>query len=176
MRRVTELASDHVPPVARFEYAPPRGSTTTRNAPGLAVIDSSTTEQCFEVMDPDPIPDNTAIYQSMSSTTLKLDTERAFGILADEEARRILSFLDEPRTTHEIAKECGIPRSNAYRKIEILDDAGLVRNAIRLQPSGGHPVTYRRAFDAVNLSMGGERVTLAFTREQESSQGRTDGG
>ena len=74
-------------------------------------------------------------------------------------------------TTDEIATECGIPRSNAYRKIELLDEAGLVSDGIRFKPSGGHPVTYRRVFEAVNLSVGGDTLSLAVAREHDSRQG-----
>jgi len=108
------------------------------------------------------------------STTTTLDTERALDILADQEARQILSILDQPMTADEIAEECGIPRSNAYRKLELLDDASLVSDGIRLKPSGGHPVTYRRDFEAVNLSVGGDTLSLAVTREHEGRQVRQE--
>ena len=109
------------------------------------------------------------------SSTPQIEPERALELLADDAGRRILATLDDPMTTQEVADECGIPRSTAYRKIEQLDEAGLVEDAVRLSPDGGHPVTYRRAFEAVDLDIAGDNVQLTVAQPNPTGN-QEDGG
>lgn len=88
-------------------------------------------------------------------------------LLADEVARSILATLDEPMTTQELAAACDIPRSTAYRKVDRLQEAGLVTDRIRVSPDGRHPHLYTRAASEVHLQVTLEDVSVELERRQE---------
>jgi len=92
-------------------------------------------------------------------------------LLADDVSRRILSELDEPMTTQEIATACDIPRSTAYRKVDRLQEAGLVTDWIRVRADGRHPSEYRRAAEEILLEVTLEDVSVELqTGSGESSE------
>lgn len=72
-------------------------------------------------------------------------------LLSNDGARRILEAIDEPMTTQEIAATCDIPRSTAYRTIDHLQEAGLVRDRILVSSDGTHPSQYVRTASEIQL-------------------------
>lgn len=90
------------------------------------------------------------------------DLDAAFDALSDADCRRILAAVDEPMTTSEIAEECDLALSTAYRKVERLSETPLLAEGIRFDPNGDHAAEYSRgATDAtVELTDGGVRLTM----------------
>ena len=60
-------------------------------------------------------------------------------------------------------------------KVELLEEAGLVRDDIRVQANGGHPVTYQRVFENVDVDItcGGTEVTIT-PRDSEGGRRSDD--
>lgn len=78
--------------------------------------------------------------------------------LNDRDCRRILdAAASEALTTRELAEACDLPLSTTYRKVDLLTDAALLSESVRLRTSGKHPSEYRRSFDdvVVHLTDGG---------------------
>ncbi|WP_079978608.1 winged helix-turn-helix domain-containing protein [Halolamina sediminis] len=76
-------------------------------------------------------------------------------VLDDPDCRAVLEVTGEqPLSATEIVERCDIPSSTAYRKIERLVDAGLLREGVRIRSSGKHASEYRRSVDHVELSIG----------------------
>lgn len=90
------------------------------------------------------------------------DLDTAFGALSDPDCRRILAAVDEPMTTNEIADDCDIALSTAYRKVERLSETPLLAEGVRFDPSGDHAAEYSRGVtDAtVELTDAGVRLTV----------------
>ena len=90
------------------------------------------------------------------------DLDTAFDALSDPDCRRILATVDEPMTTSEIADDCDIALSTAYRKVERLSETPLLAEGIRFDPNGDHAAEYSRGVtDAtVELTDGGVRLTV----------------
>ena len=77
--------------------------------------------------------------------------------LADPDCRRDLHAVAEVAlTARECARACDVPLSTTYRKLELLTDAGLVEEQLRLRRDGKHASEYRRRFDEVCVSVDGE--------------------
>lgn len=88
------------------------------------------------------------------SGRLTCDTPTLLRLVSDEYSQQILECIDVPMTVGAIAAQCAIPTSTAYRKIEQLDDAGLVEESIRPSSSGRHATEYQRAIDELYISIG----------------------
>lgn len=86
----------------------------------------------------------------------RIDSERVFTALEDPDCRKLLeATADEALTAQELTDRCDIPRSTTYRKIELLSDAGLLDEQVRLRSDGKHASEYRRAFEGLVVSMSG---------------------
>ncbi|RAW45089.1 ArsR family transcriptional regulator [Halorubrum sp. 48-1-W] len=90
------------------------------------------------------------------------DLDTAFDALSDADCRRILATVDEPMTTSEIADDCDIALSTAYRKVERLSETPLLTEGVRFDPDGDHAAEYSRGVtDAtVELTDAGVRLTV----------------
>jgi DNA-binding transcriptional ArsR family regulator len=63
--------------------------------------------------------------------------------LADEECRQILRELNQaPMSAPELVESRSIARSTVYRKLELLEQIGLVHTGIRLDTTGTHTTEY----------------------------------
>lgn len=70
--------------------------------------------------------------------------------LQDDDCRAVLDATGEtPLSASELAEECDLPLSTAYRKLETLTDTGLLTEQTRLSPDGKHASEYIRAVDEV---------------------------
>ena len=73
--------------------------------------------------------------------------------LDDPECQTILKETAEPMTAKELIKRCDIPKSTVYRKLDLLSEASLVRERIKIHPEGGRITLYQRDFDDITISM-----------------------
>lgn len=78
------------------------------------------------------------------SDAVSPDVETVFDLLKSESARRIVCTIEEPMTAAEVADACGIPRSTAYRKLQAMAEAGLLR-----KQEGGDAARYAVDFEVI---------------------------
>lgn len=82
--------------------------------------------------------------------------ERLLGALEDADCRAILAATTEQAlSANEVSESCDLPLSTAYRKLELLTDAGLLEEQLRLSRSGKHTSEYVRAVEEVTVSIDG---------------------
>ncbi|MFB6097483.1 MAG: helix-turn-helix domain-containing protein [Haloferacaceae archaeon] len=108
-----------------------------------------------------PTPDDVAADPSAVLTALN-----------DTDCRRILeATAAEALTASELAEACDLPLSTTYRKVDLLTDAGLLSERVRLRTSGKHPSEYRRSFDdvVVRLEDAGVEVDLVASQDDLGS-------
>jgi len=83
-----------------------------------------------------------------------VDSETALTALNDPDCRELLAATaEEARTAGELIEACSIPRSTAYRKVDLLTDAGLLEEGVRLSTDGKHASEYRRAVEEITVSL-----------------------
>ena len=99
--------------------------------------------------------------------------------LADDDARRIVSALSEPKTASDISEECDIPLSTTYRKLELLTDASLLAESTDIRRDGQHTTRYSVSFETVTVSLdegddgeGGREFEIEFTRPERTRDER----
>lgn len=100
---------------------------------------------------------------------------------ADEAGRLLLDALNDPgcrsildatgeeaMSANELSEACDLPLSTTYRKLELLTEAGLLSEGIRIRRSGKHTNEYTRRVEEVHLTMcgdGGLEMTLEARAE-----------
>ncbi|MDS0258824.1 helix-turn-helix domain-containing protein [Haloarcula sp. S1CR25-12] len=84
-------------------------------------------------------------------------------LLDDAHAREILvALVGEPKSARDIVSACSCSRPTVYRRLERLNDAGLVDSSMQYDEDGHHRKLFRRRLDsvAVELSDGGWSVRV----------------
>ncbi|OAQ53493.1 transcriptional regulator [Natrinema mahii] len=79
------------------------------------------------------------------------DPYRVMDLLNDDDARAAYLYAEEPTTVNEIAEELDIPQSTAYRKVENLQEAGLL-SQLNERSRTGMPAHYTQAMDHVSVT------------------------
>ncbi|AFZ72559.1 winged helix-turn-helix domain-containing protein [Natronobacterium gregoryi] len=87
--------------------------------------------------------------------------------LDDPDCREIIRNLEEPMTASELTKECDIPQSTLYRKLELLTDSTLLEETTEIRRDGHHASKYAVAFEDITLSLD-ENRDLAVQIERPS--------
>jgi DNA-binding transcriptional ArsR family regulator len=75
----------------------------------------------------------------------------------DDDCRRILEAVSDgdPLSAAELSERCDVPLSTTYRKLELLTEAGLLDERLRICRSGRHTSEYAQHVDDVQISVGG---------------------
>lgn len=88
-----------------------------------------------------------------------LDTERTLELLADPYARELLEWLsDEALSAPELEERCSFSRTTVYRRLEQMEDAGLVEVTLQIRRNGNHRRVYRPAIDELTFSVSEQHV------------------
>lgn len=95
-------------------------------------------------MSAEPLPCNLKEQDSRAGCDPSLIVET----LCDDDARELFFRLEESMTASELDETCDIPTSTLYRKLGILDDAGLV-GPVSEDPSP--PIEYEKMMDCVSI-------------------------
>jgi DNA-binding transcriptional ArsR family regulator len=93
--------------------------------------------------------------------------------LEDPDCREIIRVLSEPMTAEEISAATDIPKSTAYRKLELLTDASLLVEGVEIRSDGQHASRYGVAFDEVTVRLDENReFEVELSREPQSAEER----
>ena len=71
----------------------------------------------------------------------------------DEGCRKIIRVLSEPMTAEEISCAAEIPLSTTYRKLELLTEASLVAEGVKIRQDRQHVSQYRLAFEEISITL-----------------------
>ena len=85
--------------------------------------------------------------------------------LADDDARKIIAALSEPKTASDLSEECDIPLSTTYRKLETLTETSLLEESTDIRRDGQHTTRYSVAIETVTVLIGETEGVRAFDIE-----------
>ncbi|OAQ52668.1 hypothetical protein HTG_10100 [Natrinema mahii] len=108
-----------------------------------------------------------------------VDTQAVLAALDDDACRAILeATTEEALTATELSDRCDIPMSTAYRKVELLTDADLVEEQVRINTTGKHATEYATNFADVRVAVGDDGFEIELTKPEadpdaQSSYGST---
>lgn len=91
-------------------------------------------------------------------------------VLGDETARRVLDATHpQAKTASEISDESGVSKSTVYRKIDALEDVGLLVEREVVGNSGPKTV-YASTVERVVVEHGEDGLTAAVDRDDEAAE------
>lgn len=74
-------------------------------------------------------------------------------LLGDEYTRKVLSVIaDDPKRGRKVAQEASISRATAYRRLNELQEAGLVETEMAVDPDGHHHERFHAILDRADVS------------------------
>lgn len=83
-----------------------------------------------------------------------INAQEALQLLADPIARDILQALSGMAlSAAEVAEWSDCSRTTVYRRLDRLEEAGLVTTELTVDPDGHHHRTYHKRIDALTLSV-----------------------
>ena len=104
--------------------------------------------------------------------------DEVFALLDDAYARSLLSATShQPMTAPELSEQCNMSKSTVYRRLNTLEECGLVRATHVPDPDGNHKKRYKSQLDelVVSLDEGEFNVNLqTATQVQEFADAFTD--
>ncbi len=98
--------------------------------------------------------------------------EQLLELLGDEYARRVLRVVTEqPRTGSEIADAADVSKPTAYRRLERLEEAGLVDSTQRLDPNGHHCKQFHAVVEGIDFEFGADGVSVSVDTGETAGNG-----
>jgi DNA-binding transcriptional ArsR family regulator len=86
-----------------------------------------------------------------------VDTEQLLSLLSEPSVRGLLGMLgDRPMAARELAEATDVSRPTVYRRLNDLQEAGVVEVSMAYQSDGHHHKRYRLTVDDLSLSLAGE--------------------
>ncbi|WP_276274005.1 ArsR/SmtB family transcription factor [Haloarcula litorea] len=87
-----------------------------------------------------------------------------------EYAQRILEAVRaEAKPAREIADECGASRTTVYRRLNALQEAGLVETEMRYNADGHHRTVFEASFESLALEMTADGLTVSILADDDES-------
>lgn len=96
-------------------------------------------------------PSHPALDEETESTA---DVETLLDLLSDEYARTVLSALgEESLPARALAERLEMSRATVYRRLDGLEEAGLVESTMSVHPEGNHRKRFRASLDRLELAV-----------------------
>ncbi|MFC7074775.1 ArsR/SmtB family transcription factor [Halovenus rubra] len=98
------------------------------------------------------------------------DAESLLELLGDEYTQQVLAALgDNSLTGSELIDCTGVSKATAYRRLDDLQDAGIVESALHIDPGGHHCEQYRLAVDELAISFGPDGFDVTIDNPETDS-------
>jgi len=102
---------------------------------------------------------------------------RLLELLGDETSRRVLRAVAErPRGGREVAEALAVSRATAYRRLNDLQEAGLVTTDFTLDPDGHHHKKYTATLEELTVRLDGDDIDATVATAEERADHQTDDG
>jgi predicted transcriptional regulator len=86
---------------------------------------------------------------------IDLSATELFELFGDEYTRRVYETVtDQPRSGRAVADAAGVSRATAYRRLNDLRDAGLVRTEMMICNDGHHKERFKAVDTSISVSLG----------------------
>jgi DNA-binding transcriptional ArsR family regulator len=87
------------------------------------------------------------------------DTDELLELFGDEYTRRVFEAVTgEARSGRSVAEEADVSRPTAYRRLNDLRDAGLVRTEMMISEDGHHREKFEAVAETLSVSLGGDHI------------------
>jgi DNA-binding transcriptional ArsR family regulator len=111
-----------------------------------------------------PAPRTATTATDPDAPALHLSATEVLELLGDPYVRELLqATADRARTARDLVERSSGSRSTVYRRLDRLEEAGLVATDLRYDVDGHHRTTYRATLDEVTLSVDRDGLAAALS-------------
>ena len=97
--------------------------------------------------------------------------EQLLELLGDQYTRRVLqAVVDEPKSGSEIVEDTSVSKATAYRRIETLQEAGLVESRTVFDPDGHHHEKFWAVVDEVSIEIRNGALSAEVTVDSQREE------
>lgn len=97
-----------------------------------------------------------------------IQAEELLALLDDDHARAIITTIsEEAKAAREIVAECHSSRPTVYRRLNRLQEAGLVTTEMQYDSDGHHRKTFRLRYDSASISLGADGLDCTVGRADD---------
>jgi DNA-binding transcriptional ArsR family regulator len=91
----------------------------------------------------------------------EVDTEEFLSVLSNDYARAIMAEIsEEALPAREIAQRLDISRATVYRRLDWLEEAGVLTSTMSCEPNGNHRQRFRVVVDRLALSLESDGISV----------------
>ena len=96
--------------------------------------------------------------------------EELLELLGDEYTRKVLqSIVSEPKSGSEVVEDAAVSKATAYRRLETLQEAGLVESRTVFDPDGHHHEQFQAVIDGVTVEIEDEGLSADIHKESRAA-------
>jgi predicted transcriptional regulator len=96
--------------------------------------------------------------------------EELLELLGDEYTRKVLqSIVSEPKSGSEVVEDAAVSKATAYRRLETLQEAGLVESRTVFDPDGHHHKQFQAVIDGVTVEIEDEGLSADIHKESRAA-------
>lgn len=109
-------------------------------------------------------PHPTSVGEEAEPDAISAAPETVLELINDGHVREMLKALqDGPKPACDLVKSCEASRPTVYRRLNRLENAGLVKSRTAIHPDGHHRKEFVTDFESVTLEIGGGAITVSVT-------------
>ena len=103
-------------------------------------------------------------------------TDEVLALLEDDYSRSILEAIHaEPRPARDLVAVCDASRATVYRRLDRLEDAGLVESWLSYDADGHHRTVFEATLDAVTVGLDDDGIGVTVTTDDAPADGSVAG-
>jgi len=96
--------------------------------------------------------------------------EELLELLGDEYTRKVLqSIVSEPKSGSEVVEDAAVSKATAYRRLETLQEAGLVESRTVFDPDGHHHEQFQAVIDGVTVEIEDEGLSADIHQKSRAA-------
>ena len=96
-----------------------------------------------------------------------------YEVLADDRARQVLAATDDAKqSAHDIVNVCDGSLSSIYRRLDVLDEYGLIESEISIDEGGHHRRVYKPDFEAIHVRLHDAEIEVTIDHGEDTERYR----
>ncbi|MFT4922813.1 MAG: putative transcriptional regulator [Haloarculaceae archaeon] len=104
---------------------------------------------------------------SAPTTEVELSPDALLDVLDADYTEAILEAIhDEAKPARALVEECGASRPTIYRRLNTLQEAGLVESRMTLESDGHHRTVFEATLDSISIDVTGDGLTVSVSTKE----------
>lgn len=106
-----------------------------------------------------------------STDSVSVAPDELLELLGDNYTREVLeAVMAMPRSGREVSEVTSVSKPTAFRRLNRLEEAGLVRTELAVDKSGHHHKEYRAVIEELTVEFGSDGITIDLEVDQSGEE------